>query len=125
MKSSLTFQVLTHLGSYYFGIYALMEFLLLVYKFIGKLSFDIHHFYKRKIFLLFDKQNISVLPFPVGTLVAEIILLLFLIFVESIRLFAGWKSNLTENAGGMSISVMLFIPGILGVLYFLIWQVCT
>ena len=69
-------------------------------------------------------MNISVLPFPVGTLVAEFILLVFLILVESIRLFAGWKSNLTENAGGMSISVMLFIPGILGVLYFLIWQVC-
>ena len=121
MKSSLTFQVLTHLGSYYFGIYSLMEFLLLLYKFIGKFYF-MNITIKKKLFTF---MNISVLPFPVGTLVAEIILLLFLILVESIRLFAGWKSNLTENAGGMSISVMLFIPGILGVLYFLIWQVCT
>lgn len=38
MKSSLTFQILLHLGSYYFGAFVLTEVLLLLYKFIGKLS---------------------------------------------------------------------------------------
>jgi len=41
MKSSLTFQVLLHLGSYYFGAYIIIEFLLLLYKYIGKNR--IHH----------------------------------------------------------------------------------
>ena len=36
MKSSLTFQVLLHLGSYYFAAYVIVEFLLLLYKYIGK-----------------------------------------------------------------------------------------
>eukprot|EP00093_Oithona_nana_P003523 03523.XXX_108573_108971_1 [CDS] Oithona nana genome sequencing. len=98
MKSSLTFQVLLHLGSYYFGAYIIIEFLLLLYKYI-------------------------VLPFPHGTLAAELILLTFLTLLESIRLFTGWKANLTENVGGMSLCVALYVPGILGVLYFLIWQV--
>ena len=64
-----------------------------------------------------------VLPFPHGTLASELILLTFLTLLESIRLFAGWKANLTENVGGMSLCVALYVPGILGVLYFLIWQV--
>ena len=64
-----------------------------------------------------------VLPFPHGTLAAEVILLTFLTLLESIRLFTGWKANLTENVGGMSLCVALYVPGILGVLYFLIWQV--
>ena len=64
-----------------------------------------------------------VLPFPHGTLAAELILLTFLTLLESIRLFTGWKANLTENVGGMSLCVALYVPGILGVLYFLIWQV--
>ena len=38
MKSSLTFQILLHLGSYYFGAFVLTEVLLLLYKFIGKFS---------------------------------------------------------------------------------------
>merc|ERR1712062_902862 len=80
MKSSLTFQVLLHLGIYYFGAFIIIEFLLLLYKYI-------------------------VLPFPHGTLASELILLTFLTLLESIRLF-----------------VALYVPGILGVLYFLIWQ---
>ena len=40
MKSSLTFQILLHLGSYYFGAFVLTEVLLLLYKFIGKLSYS-------------------------------------------------------------------------------------
>ena len=98
MKSSLTFQVLLHLGSYYFGAFTIIEFLLLIYKYI-------------------------VLPFPNGTLVSELVILSFLTMLEITRIFTGWKANLTENVGGMSLCVGLYIPGILGVLYFLVWQV--
>lgn len=63
------------------------------------------------------------LPFPSGTLTAELVLLLFLTLLEFTRIFTGWKANLTENIGGMGICIALFVPGILGVLYFLIWQV--
>ena len=119
MKSSLTFQILLHLGSYYFGAFVLTEVLLLLYKFIGKFSgskdLSIVTFI---ITLLF-----TVLPFPSGTLFAELVLLLFLVLLESVRIFTGWKANLTENVGGMGLCVALFVPGILGVLYFLVWQV--
>ena len=64
-----------------------------------------------------------VLPFPSGTLFAELVLLIFLVLLETTRIFTGWKANLTENVGGMGLCVALFVPGILGVLYFLIWQV--
>lgn len=64
-----------------------------------------------------------VLPFPSGTLTAELFLLAFLVLLEFTRIFTGWKANLTESVGGMGICVALYVPGILGVLYFLIWQV--
>ena len=54
---------------------------------------------------------------------AELLLLVFLALIEATRIFTGWKANLTENVGGMGLCVALFVPGILGVLYFLIWQV--
>ena len=37
MKSSLTFQVLLHLGSYFFGFFCVVEVLLIFYKALGKL----------------------------------------------------------------------------------------
>ena len=50
-------------------------------------------------------------------------ILTFLTLIEITRIFTGWKANLTENVGGMGLCVGLYIPGILGVLYFLVWQV--
>ena len=47
MKSSLTYQLLLYLGSYYFACFLLLEMILLVYKSI-------------------------ILPFPPGNLVAEV-----------------------------------------------------
>ena len=48
MKSSLTYQVLLYLGSYYFGLYALLEIILIIYKSI-------------------------ILPYPTGNLVSEVL----------------------------------------------------
>jgi hypothetical protein len=122
MKSSLTFQILLHLGSYYFGAFVLTEVLLLLYKFIGKLSCS-NYSLDFSVVITIIALLFSVLPFPSGTLFAELVLLLFLVLLESVRIFTGWKANLTENVGGMGLCVALFVPGILGVLYFLVWQV--
>lgn len=100
MKSSLTFQVLLHLGSYFFGFFCGVETLLILYKFI-------------------------ILPYPPRILVGELVLLAFLAIVEALRIYNGWRANLTENTKVMAMSVVLLIPGVLGIIYFLIWQVIT
>ncbi len=38
MKSSLTFQVSLHLGSYLLGFFAILEVAMMVYKYIGRLA---------------------------------------------------------------------------------------
>ncbi|XP_023347316.1 transmembrane protein 216 [Eurytemora carolleeae] len=97
MKSSLPFQLLLHLGSYYLALFSIVEFLLLIYKTI-------------------------ILPYPSGNIAAESILLVLLVLVEISRISSGWKGNLTENSGSMIISTVLIIPSVLAVLYFLLWQ---
>ena len=129
MKSSLTYQVLLHLGSYFFGFYCLVVFLLLIYKSIGKQGFVWNTWiikYKCKkarqisisLFL-----RITVLPYPTPYFALEFSILVFLAIVEGLRIINGWKANLTENITYMGLSIVLFIPGILGIIYFLLWQV--
>lgn len=117
MKSSLSFQLLLHLGSYYFGVLCISEVLLLIYKTIGSIS---SHLARALPQLL---PSLSVLPYPTRNIAVEITIIILLILVESARIFAGWKGNLTENVGSMILSLALIIPGILGVVYFLVWQV--
>ena len=93
MKSSLAYQLLLYLGSYYFGCFIFIEFLLLIYKSI-------------------------ILPYPKGNLVSEVtncgifsisimffqfILLSMLVVVEVCRILSGWKGNLTENTSKIHI----------------------
>ena len=66
--------------------------------------------------------NIIVLPYPSGYFVLELSILLFLAIVEGLRIINGWKANLTEDKTYMGLSILLFIPGILGIIYFLLWQ---
>jgi hypothetical protein len=44
--------------------------------------------------------------------------------IETIRIFFGWKANLTESLTEMALSIGLFVLGVLGVLYLLIWCPC-
>jgi len=97
MKSSLTYQVLLHLGSYFFSLYCLVIFLLMIYKSL-------------------------VLPYPSAYFALEFSILVFLALVEALRIVNGWKANLTEDTTFMAISILLFIPGMLGIIYFLLWQ---
>jgi hypothetical protein len=56
-------------------------------------------------------------------LATDLVLLGLLVVMETLRIFFGWKSNLTESLPEMALSIGLFVLGVLGVLYLLIWQV--
>ena len=53
------------------------------------------------------------------------VLLGLLVVIETVRIFFGWKANLTESLAEMALSIGLFVLGVLGVVYVLIWQVVT
>ena len=49
--------------------------------------------------------------------------LTLLLLCESLRLFFGWKGNLTARSAPLAAAVAMLVPGVLGVLFFLLWQV--
>ncbi|XP_066265366.1 transmembrane protein 216-like [Branchiostoma lanceolatum] len=95
--SSLPLQVLYYLNGWYFGFFWIAEALIFVYK--GE-----------------------VLPFPSTNLASEIVLLFLLGIIEVIRLFFGSKGNLTERIISMVVSILLCLPVLFTVLFFLLWQ---
>lgn len=97
MNSSLTYEILLYLNSYYFWMFAICE--------LGVGIFKLLH-----------------LPYPVGTFIAEGIMFAFLCCIEASRIFMGHKGNLTERSYPVMISLILTIPCSIGVLYFLLWQ---
>lgn len=97
MKSSLPYQLLLYLGSYYFGCYICIETLLLIYKSI-------------------------ILPYKSLTLFSEFLLLGGMVVIESCRILSAWKGNLTENVSSIAISLVLFVPAVLICLYVLVFQ---
>jgi transmembrane protein 216 len=97
MNSSLLFEILLYLNSFYFSMFALCEFGMGLFKVVN-------------------------LPYPTGTVISEFLLLLFLCCIEFVRICMGRKGNLTERVLPVLVSIGLTIPSILGVVYFLIWQ---
>ena len=97
MNSSLTYEILLYLNSFYFGMFVLCEFGMGLFKAIN-------------------------LPYPTGTIVSEFMLLLFLCCTEAMRIFLGRKGNLTERSFCVLVSIVLTGPSIFAVVYFLIWQ---
>lgn len=97
MNSSLTYEILLYLNSFYFSMFALCEFGMGILKAVN-------------------------LPYPTGTLVSEFLLLLFLCCIEYERIFMGRKGNLTERSFAVLVSIGLTIPSIFGIMYFLTWQ---
>lgn len=97
VNSSLAYEILLYLNSFYFGMFAICEIWLTIFK-----TFNF--------------------PYPVGSFVSEIILLILLCCTEAIRIFLGRKGNLTERSFPVLISIVLTVPSVLGVVYFLIWQ---
>lgn len=98
VNSSLTYEILMYLNSFYFGMFAVCE--------LGM--------------GLFKATN---LPSPnSGTTIIEFILLLFLITTEGGRIYLGRKGNLTERGLPIILGILLSIPSVLATLYFLFWQ---
>jgi transmembrane protein 216 len=97
MNSSLTYEILLYLNSFYFSMFAFCEFGMGIFKAVN-------------------------LPYPSGTLISELLLLLFLCCTEYVRIFMGHKGNLTERGFAVLVSIGLTIPSILGIMYFLTWQ---
>ncbi|KAG7204186.1 hypothetical protein KM043_002023 [Ampulex compressa] len=97
-NSSLTYEILMYLNSFYFGMFAICE--------LGM--------------GLFKAAN---LPSPgTSTTLTEFALLLFLIATEGGRIYLGRKGNLTERGLLILIGIVLTVPSSLATLYFLFWQ---
>ncbi|KYN30318.1 PREDICTED: transmembrane protein 216-like [Trachymyrmex cornetzi] len=98
VNSSLTYEILMYLNSFYFGMFAVCE-----------LSMG-----------LFKAAN---LPSPgASQTLTEFALLFFLIVTETGRIYLGRKGNLTERGLPILIGIILTIPSSLATLYFLLWQ---
>ncbi|XP_067123131.1 transmembrane protein 216-like [Centruroides vittatus] len=95
--SSLPYQIFLVCGSWYYSAFALIEFLLIIFKGV-------------------------VFPYPKGYLASEIVLLFLTAILEYCRLFLGKKGNLTETSYSVILSILLTVPAILGVVHFLEWQ---
>ncbi|KAK7866041.1 hypothetical protein R5R35_008553 [Gryllus longicercus] len=91
------FVVVLYLNSFYFGIFAVLEFAMCVTKSIA-------------------------LPYPAGNIVSELLLLLFLSGVEGARILLGLKGNLLQKTLFLVLFVIFTAPSTLGVVYYLVWQ---
>lgn len=95
--SSLPLQILLYLNGWYFGFFWVCEMLMYIYK--G-----------------------SVLPYPSQNIIGEVILLVMLAIIETVRLFLGRKGNLTEKLVHLAVSLALVLPVLFGALFILLWQ---
>nr|XP_034837167.1 transmembrane protein 80-like [Maniola hyperantus] len=106
VNSSLAYEILLYINSFYFGLFATCELGTLILKSVligGKYDDD-------------EKTSRAKLGQDYGVLVA-------LFIVEAARLFLGRKGSLSEKDVPVMFSVLLTVPSILGVIYLLNWQV--
>ncbi|RNA18720.1 transmembrane protein -like [Brachionus plicatilis] len=97
VRSLLPLQILLYLNQWYYIFWLIVESLCFVFK--GQ-----------------------TLPFSSGVLAGEIILFIFLFFLDMFRIFFATKGNLTERIFGIVVSIILTAPCVGGSLYLLIWQ---
>ncbi|CAG5993604.1 unnamed protein product, partial [Menidia menidia] len=62
------------------------------------------------------------LPYPAQNLVLDVVLLLLLLALETLRLFYGWKGNLTEGLLASGLALLVLVPGGVLVVYLLVLQ---
>ncbi|CAH1379894.1 transmembrane protein 216-like [Tenebrio molitor] len=96
MNTSLTFEVLLYLNSYYFGLFAVCETGMNVVKYMN--FPDLKHF-----------------STDFGILMAVCVIELF-------RVILARKGNLTERKWPVLVAIFLTMPSLAGVLYLMIWQ---
>ncbi|CAK1594602.1 unnamed protein product [Parnassius mnemosyne] len=104
VNSSLAYEILLYINSFYFGLFATCELGTLILKSI----------------LIGNKHNSDSYWTTVGQ---DYGVLTGLFIVEGARLFLGRKGSLSERDIPVMFSVILTVPSIAGVLYLLIWQV--
>lgn len=98
VNSSLTYEILMYLNSFYFGMFAVSEFSINLCK------------------------AVKITSVPSSTVLGEFAVLFFLIITESGRIYLGRKGNLTERGLPMVLGILLTIPSALATLFFLHWQ---
>ncbi|XP_022113076.2 transmembrane protein 80 [Pieris rapae] len=106
VNSSLAYEILLYINSFYFGLFATCELGTLILKSVligGKYNDS-------------DNNRSFRLGQDFGVLVA-------LFIIEAARLILGRKGSLSEKDVPVMFSVLLTVPSIIGVLYLLIWQV--
>lgn len=96
-NSSLFFEMLMYLNSYYFGAFAVCELLITVFKMVN-------------------------LPYPNRNIVLELMITLLLCCIEYARVFLGRKGNFTKKVAPLVMSLFLTVPSSLGVVYLMLWQ---
>ncbi|XP_067946758.1 transmembrane protein 216-like [Watersipora subatra] len=95
--SSPQWQIFLYLHAYYMAALILAEFLIYIWK-------------------------VSILPYPDGIIVFDVVLLLLIGLMEVGRIFWGMKGNLTERRLACFISIAMSVTSLCGALYFVLWQ---
>lgn len=103
MNHAITFALLLYINVFYFGVFACVEFALLVFK----------------------SYQLSGPKYPLGSIINEMFILAFLVVVESIRLLLGQRYEPVDFESQMSAIfriLVLTVPSMYSVAYFTFWQ---
>ncbi|XP_060694809.1 transmembrane protein 80-like isoform X1 [Hemiscyllium ocellatum] len=95
--SSIPLQMVFYFNVFYYSFYFLATLLMIIYK-------------------------SQVFSFPDGYLAVDLILLILMLILEVIRLYFGFKGNLTEEEVPIVTSLVLTIGNVMLSLYYLLWQ---
>ena len=129
MNYAITFALLIYINIFYFGLFAVVEFFLLVFKCYNvSIVQNLNHIFVALIiyfhYFLFIFQ-LSGPKYPLGTIINELFILAFLVVVESIRLLLGNKQEPQDFDSQMSAIfriLVLTVPSMYAVAYFTFWQ---
>lgn len=97
MHSSVFFQILTFFNLWYLLIFTIAEIALYIFKFLH-------------------------LPYPGSYATCDILILLFALILELIRIIIGRNGNLTERQVPIITCLVLTVPCVLASVYVLLWQ---
>ncbi|CAB3227715.1 unnamed protein product [Arctia plantaginis] len=104
VNSSLAYEILLYINSFYFGLFSTCELGTLILKTV----------------LIAGRYEVEKDPTKLGR---DYGVLIALFIVETARLILGRKGSLSEKDTPVLFSVLLTVPSIMGVLYLLIFQV--
>ncbi|KFO86196.1 Transmembrane protein 80, partial [Buceros rhinoceros silvestris] len=95
--SSLPLQILLYANGLYFIFYVLATLAMIVYK-------------------------SQVFSYPEEFLAPDLTLLSVMAILEALRLYLGWKGNLTEEEALLGFSLVITVGNVILSVYFLVWQ---